>query len=166
MTVIDRRRVLVLGAMTAAAAGTVSAAPLDPMAGVWVLNVAASRGAVGTQTLTISVRGQEETYLSEWLRPDGLRIVTGHVVTYDGAPATSHSFSVGPDGEVTAITTRVSMHRLAGQVSEVTFWRGDQVARTLLRQSAEDGRVLVTTMFDGAAGKDATPTARLVFDRR
>ncbi|WP_297514354.1 hypothetical protein [uncultured Caulobacter sp.] len=152
--------------LAAPSIGRAQAAPADPMSGVWTLNRARSAGAEGSQTITVTVRGDEETYLSEWTQPNGQKVISSHVVRYDGAPVTSHSFVVTPAGEVAASTSEVAMRQLDATHREVTFRRGGQVLRVLRRSLSPDGRQLITDTTVYAPDGRARSTAHLVFDRK
>jgi hypothetical protein len=152
----------ILSAILAAAAVTAA----DPFNGVWVLDPARSPGSRGTQQLTITVRGDAETYFTEWALPTGQRNITGYEAVYDDAPHPAHTFTILPGGEVRAGEMQVRVRRIDARHRETRHVRDGKVVRLLRREMAEDGKTLVSEMFDADAAGTLTPTARLVFDRR
>jgi hypothetical protein len=152
----------ILSAMLAAAA----LAGADPFSGHWVLDPAKSPGARGRQELNITVRGEEETYFTEWTLPDGQRNITGYVAPYDDAPHPAYAFTILPSGETRVGEMQVRIRRVDARRRETRHIRDGKVVRLLRREMAEDGRAFVSEMLDADAAGNLTPTARLVFERR
>ncbi len=154
-----------------ALAGTVLlgiAAPSeDPYTGTWTLDVAASGGESRTQTLTIQIDGNQESYVSEIVWPDGRRQVTRYVAIYDGAEYPSET--VIEDGNGARSVRRddaVILKKIDERTRERHWKQGGRVVRILRRVVSRDGRTLGSqVVLVDEAGKE-TVTSTLVFAKR
>jgi hypothetical protein len=156
------------GAVIAAAAiGCASAAAADPFDGVWVWQPPPGAAPSGnSQVLTITVRGEEEAYLSEQSMANGSRILLPFVVRYDGKPVSTYVYTISKDGVITTRATDVVSRRLQGQDRVVEHWVAGKKVRELRRSAASDGKSIVSEMTDYDAEGKVTRTARLLFARR
>jgi phage-related protein len=155
-----RRAGLVLAAALLLPAA--SQAQGDPFNGVWALDAAQSGGGNVRQQLTITVRGEEETYVSDW-SGQGQRSLLGFVVRYDGVPVATTSFSLSPDGTVKAQPMQVVARRTGATRRLIEHLVGGRVVRRLERSLTGDGQSIVSALTDFDADGQQTRTARLVF---
>lgn len=140
-----------------------AAAEIDPFTGVWTYDPAQSRGGPGEQVLTITVRGQEETYLSDWSNRQGRRSILAFVVRYDGVPVPATTYNIAPDGTITARPMEVAAKVVDSNHRVIEHRVDGRVVRRLDRSRTADGRVMVSEMTDFNAEGQETNTARLVF---
>ncbi len=139
----------------------------DPFDGVWVSQPRPGAAPSGnTQVLTITVRGEEEAYLSEQQMADGSRILLPFVVRYDGKPVSTQVYTISKDGVMTTRATEVVARRLKGHDRVVEHWVGGKKVRELRRTAPADGKSLISDMTDYDAAGEVTRTARLMFARR
>jgi len=144
----------------------VAAAEADPFNGVWSYDVAQSTGSPGKQTLTITVRGEEETYISEWSNDTGRRFLLAFVVRYDGVPVPTTRFIVTPEGTVSALKMEVAARR-TGATSRVLEHRVDgRVVRRLERSVGADGRSIISALTDYDSSGKPIAASNLVFVAR
>ncbi|MFN8061339.1 MAG: hypothetical protein U0Q12_19415 [Vicinamibacterales bacterium] len=142
---------------------------VDPYTGIWILNVAKSTGDSVSQTLTIDVRGDTETYRSELVSANGRRQVTTYSAAYDGKEYPSLTVVTEPGAAGSAVTRRDDTVRLAkvdDRTRERHWTQGGRVVRILRRVVSADGRTLTSQVVDvDDKGMEHT-TSTLVFDKR
>ncbi len=143
-------------------AGPVSAADQDPFNGVWANTAYQSSGGKQGQRLTITVRGEEETYLSELFSAQGQRSVLTFVVRYDNMPVPGHSFIVAPDGSISQRVMSVRGRRVDAAHRVIEHMVDGKVVRRLTRSRAGD--TLVSELEDFDAQGKVTNTSHLVFN--
>ncbi|WP_395671177.1 hypothetical protein [Phenylobacterium sp.] len=147
----------------ALAAGPALAADRDPFNGVWTYDAAQSTGGAYKQVLTITVRGDEETYLSDYTLRDGTRNVMGFVARYDGVPVRTTGYRIAPDGTITARPMEVVLRRLDGTRRVLEHKVDGRIVRRLERDSIQGGRAIVSELTDFDAQGQKTNSSRLVF---
>lgn len=144
-------------------AAPAAAADRDPFNGVWTYDASQSTGGAYKQVLTITVRGDEETYLSDYTLQDGTRNVMGFVARYDGVPVRTTGYRITPDGTITARAMEVVLHRLEGTRRVLEHKVDGRVVRRLERDSIQGGRAIVSELSDFDAQGKKTNGSRLVF---
>ncbi len=139
----------------------------DPYTGAWTLDLARSGGESRSQTLTIEVRGNQESYRSELVWPNGRRQVTTYVAEYDGKEYPSqtvvHQSSSDPGTvrEDTVVLVKIDERR-----RERLWKQGGWVVRILRREVSADGNTLTSQVVDVDVRGEEKVTATLVFERR
>lgn len=130
----SRRLLLLTCSVALAAAGS-----REPFTGVWVLDPRARLDGTESQVLTISVRGDEETYRSDLLTEDGRRQVTDYVARYDGKAYPSATRLTGGGKPDEARPGEVILHR-TDTLTRERYWKQDgRVFRILRRTVSADG---------------------------
>jgi hypothetical protein len=154
-----------------AVAGTVllgiAASSQDPYTGTWALDVAASGGESRTQTLTIRVDGEQESYRSELVWPDGRRQITRYVAMYDGAEYPSETV-LHESAEAPGLRREdtVILRKIDERTRERHWKQGGRVVRILRRVVSPDGRTLRSqVVLVGEAGEESVAST-LVFVKR
>ncbi|WP_395673070.1 hypothetical protein [Phenylobacterium sp.] len=151
-------------ALALAAAAPARAADRDPFTGVWTYDPAQSTASSDyTQRLTITVRGDEETYFSEVAGKTGSRSLLSLRVRYDGAPVATHTFNIAPDGTITAVPMEVVARSVDTTHRIVEHRVNGRVVRVLKRAPMDGGRALVSELTDFDAEGRQTRSSRLVF---
>lgn len=157
------RRTIAAAFALGALAGAAWAA--DPFDGTWELDRGKAAPGSGTQTLDITVRGDQETYLTEFTNGRGQRTITAYVVPYTGKRVPSHNYTMTANGEISYRQGEVSAV-LEGPVRIVTHFRDGRTYRILRRTAAADGGSLKSEMTDLDAEGKVINTATLVFVRK
>ena len=138
----------------------------DVYTGVWTLNLAKTGGEERTQTLTILVRGNRETYRSELVSADGRRQVTDYTATYDGKEYPSQTVTTDRDGHTSRRDDRVILKKIDDRTRE-RHWKQDGIiVRILRRVVSADGRVLTSHVVDVDAAGNEKVTSTLVFEKQ
>ncbi len=144
-------RALLLAAMAGLATPSFAADSRDPFTGVWVLDPHARLGGTLSQVLTVSVRGDEETYRSELTSSDGGRQVTDYVARYDGREYPSVTRLTGGGKPDESRAGGVILHRTNALARE-RYWKQDgRVFRILRRTVSADGCAMSSQLIDVAA---------------
>lgn len=148
------RRLILLAAAAMLLAAPAGAQTRDAFTGVWALDPGARLTGVADQVLTISVRGEEETYRSELTTTDGRRQVTDYVAQYDGTEYPSVTRLTGGGKPDESRPGGVILHR-TDELTRERFWKQDgRVFRILRRAVSADGckmnSLLVDVAPDGA----------------
>jgi len=138
----------------------------DVYTGVWTLNLAKTGGEERTQTLTILVRGNQETYRSELVSADGRRQVTDYAANYDGKEYPSQTVITDRDGHTTRRDDRVILKKIDDATRERHWKQDGRIVRILRRVVSADGRVLTSQVVDVDAAGSERVTSTLVFDKR
>jgi hypothetical protein len=131
----------------------------DPVIGIWKLNLAKSKFALGTaptdNTVTVEPAGQGIKVTSTTLRGKGKRIVVHYTAYLDGQ---DYPVTGSPDYDT------VSLKR-NGVTVEGTRKKNGKVVQTYQRVVSEDGKIMtVATTGKDASGQTLNSVA--VFDRR
>jgi hypothetical protein len=138
----------------------------DAYTGVWRLNLAKTGGEERTQTLTILVRGNQETYRSELVSADGRRQVTDYTARYDGQEYRSQTVVTDKDAGATKRDDRVILKKIDDRTRERHWKQDGRIVRILRRVVSADGRVLTSQVVDVDAAGHETVTSTLVFDKQ
>jgi hypothetical protein len=139
----------------------------DPYTGTWILDAARSGGESRSQTLTIEVRGDEESYRSELVWPDGRRQVTTYVAKYDGREYPSETvLEGGGQKEPVKRDDTVILRKVDGPGRERIWKQGGRIVRILRRSVSADGRTFTSQVVDVDERGNETVASTLVFDRR
>jgi hypothetical protein len=154
---------LALAAALTLCGAPASLAAEDPFSGVWTYDPAQSRGGPGAQVLTITVRGDQETYLSDWTDGKGRRSLLAFVVRYDGVPTPTTTYNIAPDGTITAVPMEVAARKIDATNRVVEHRVDGRVVRVLRRSPAPGGGAIVSELADFDDQGRQTRTSRLVF---
>jgi hypothetical protein len=152
---------------TVLVAASLALAQSDPYDGTWVLNVAQSGGGPRTQTLTIRIEGDRETYRSELVFTDGRRQVTTYTAPYDGKEYPSQTVMTTSSGQTSPPRhDTVILEKLDERTRERHWKQGGRLVRVLRRAVSSDGRTLTSQVIDVDEAGDETLASTLVFDKR
>ena len=138
----------------------------DTYTGVWRLNLAKTGGEERTQTLTILVRENQETYRSELASSDGRRQVTDYTASYDGTEYPSQTVITEKDGRTTKRDDRVTLKKIDDRTRERHWKQDGRIVRILRRVVSADGRVLTSQVVDVDAAGNEKVTSTLTFDKQ
>lgn len=156
----------VLAAVAVLATPSFAADARDPFTGVWVLDPHARLEGVQSQVLTVSVRGDEETYRSELTTADGRRQVTDYVARYDGREYPSATRLTGGGKPDESRGGGVILHR-TDELTRERYWKQDgRVFRILRRTVSTDGCAMSSQLIDVAAEGVERAAGVLRFTRR
>jgi hypothetical protein len=139
----------------------------DLYTGTWVLNLAQSGGESRTQTLTIEIQGDQESYRSELSWPNGRRQVTSYVAKYDGKEYPSRTVITERPGEQgTERNDTVVLQKIDDRTRERHWKQDGRLVRILRRVVSEDGKTLTSQVVDVDERGRESVTSTLVFDKR
>lgn len=159
-------RALALAVVAALATPSFAADHRDPFTGVWVLDQDARLGGTLSQVLTVSVRGDEETYRSELTTSDGRRQVTDYVARYDRREYPSATRLTGGGKPDESRGGGVILHRTDALTRE-RYWKQDgRIFRILRRTVSADGCAMTSQLVDVAADGVERAAGVLRFTRR
>ncbi len=139
----------------------------DPYSGTWLLNLAKSGGDSRAQTLTIEIRGNEESYRSELVWENGRRQITTYVAKYDGKEYPSQTvIKENPAETGTLRDDTVILVKIDERRRERLWKQSGRVVRILRRVVSPDGASLTSQVVDVDEHGLETVTSTLVFDRQ
>lgn len=139
----------------------------DLYTGTWILNLAKSGGESRTQTLTIEVTGEQESYRSELVWPNGRRQVTSYAAKYDGKEYPSQTvITERPGVPGSTRNDTVVLHKIDERTRERHWKQDGRLVRILRRVVSADGKTLTSQVVDvDERGKESV-TSTLVFDKK
>jgi hypothetical protein len=159
-------KILAAGLAVAMTTGSVSA-QTDPYTGTWLLNLARSGGDSRTQTLTIEIQGEQESYRSELVWPNGRRQVTTYVAKYDGKEYPSRTIiQEDADERGTPRDDTVILEKIDERTRERIWKQDGRIVRILRRVVSPDGRTLTSQVVDVDQHGVETVASTLVFDKQ
>jgi hypothetical protein len=150
-------------ALTQAAPAAAQAA--DPFTGVWRIQ---NYGAAGSsnQVLTISVKGDEETYQSDLTTSDGTRQLTNYTARYDGKEYPSRTQLTGGPNPPVVRQDKVVLRKVSAHQRERHWMQDGRLSRVLQRVVSADGRVLTSQIVDYDAAGVEKRGGTLVFHKQ
>ena len=138
---------------------------VDPYTGTWHLDLDRSGGEPRTQTLSIQVRDNTETYRSEMVWPNGRRQITTYTAGYDGGEYPSTTVIAEPGGKTAQREDVVVLKRLDAARRERYWHQGGRLVRILRREISPDGRTLTSQLVDVDEAGNESAGPKLVFER-
>jgi len=138
---------------------------IDPYTGTWHLDLARSGGEPRTQTLSIQVHDNTETYRSEMVWPSGRRQITTYTAEYDGREYPSTTVIAEPDGKTVQRDDVVVLKKLDAARRERYWHQGGRLVRILRREISPDGRTLTSQLVDVDEAGNESAGPKLVFER-
>lgn len=159
-------KLLAAGVVMALATASLSAQN-DPYTGTWLLNLARSGGESRTQTLTIEIEGNQESYRSELVWENGRRQITTYVAKYDGKEYPSQTvIKESPEERGTLRDDTVILEKIDERRRERVWKQSGRVVRILRRVVSSDGKTLTSQVVDVDEQGAEKVTSTLVFERR